>query len=49
LIAIQEIGQDVTKISSWPFDTGILARLAVIVLSVIAIILSRVLAVVLGV
>ena len=38
----RQVLQDASQIHTWPFDTGIIVRLSAIVLSVVAILLSRV-------
>ncbi|QQG48753.1 MAG: hypothetical protein HY247_00040 [archaeon] len=45
LTATRQLLQEAGQIHSWPFDTGIIVRLSAIVLSVVAILLSRVLAI----
>ncbi len=42
LLSIDKIQKDVHSIRTWPFDTGILVRLAAIILSLVAILLSAV-------
>ncbi len=44
LSATRQVIQEAGQIHSWPFDTGIIVRLSAIVISVVAILLSRVLA-----
>ena len=41
LLALQMIDQKIANVSTWPFDTSILSRFVVIILSVTAILLSR--------
>ena len=45
LNAIDKIQRDVHQIHDWPFDTGVVVRFTAILLSVIAIILSRILSI----
>ena len=44
LIAIDKVQRDIHQIRTWPFDAGIVAKLAAIMVSVIAILLSRIVA-----
>ena len=48
LTALRAMSADIQQIYSWPFDTGIVVRLSVIVFSVTAITLSQVIAALLG-
>ncbi len=43
LLVMDKIQRDIQQIRAWPFDTGILTRLAAIIISVVAIILARIL------
>ncbi len=49
LMALKEIQRDIQQIHNWPFDTGVVVRLSVIVFSVTAIVLSRIIASIFGV
>jgi hypothetical protein len=46
LSATKQVLQEAGQIHTWPFDTGIIVRLSAIVLSVVAILASRVLAII---
>lgn len=45
-VAIDKIQRDIQQIHSWPLDTGILVRLTAVILSVIAIMITKILSVV---
>ncbi len=49
LRVLEAMKRDVERIHNWPFDTGVVVRLSVIVFSVTAIVLSRVIGSVLGI
>ncbi|MCJ2519522.1 MAG: hypothetical protein LN412_01050, partial [Candidatus Thermoplasmatota archaeon] len=48
LMAIEKIQRDVQRIHTWPFDTGVVVRISVIVFSVTAIVSARIIASLLG-
>lgn len=48
LTAMEKIQRDVQEIYTWPFDTGVVVRLSVIVFSVTAIVSARIIASLLG-
>ena len=48
LTALEKIRRDVQEIYAWPFDTGVVVRLSVIVFSVTAIVAARIIASLLG-
>ncbi len=49
LMALKAMQEDIRRIHHWPFDTGVVVRLSVIVFSVTAITLSRVIATFFGI
>lgn len=49
LMAIDKIQRDIRQIRTWPFETGILARLAAIVVSVTAILLASIVRLAIGI
>jgi hypothetical protein len=48
LVAIDKVQRDIQRMSTWPFDTGIVVRLTAIILTVVGIILARVITVALS-
>lgn len=48
LLAIDKVQEDVRRIRTWPFETGILTRLTAIIASVTAILLSAIIRIALG-
>lgn len=40
LATVRQLQEDVNRVHTWPFDTGILTRLVAVILSVSAILLS---------
>ncbi len=48
LMALEKIQRDVREIHNWPFDTGMVVRLSVIASSVTAIVISRIIALLVG-